>query len=50
MELGLAIYQWESDSLLSQDLIVVATARVLPRLLIESMSQIPESRIVNDFC
>ena len=50
MELGLAIYQWESDPLLSQDLIVVATARVLPRLLIESMGQIPESRIVNDFC
>ena len=49
VKLGLAVHEWEADSILSQDFIVVAPARVLPRLLIEPMGQIPKSRVVNDF-
>ena len=48
VELGLTVYEWEADSILSQDFIVVAPTGVLPRLLIESVGQVPESRVVND--
>ena len=48
VKLGLTVHEWKADSILSQDFIIVASTGVLPRLLIEPVGQIPESRVVND--
>ena len=46
-ELGVAVDKWEGNLMFGQDGVVVHATRELPRFLIESVCQVPESRVID---